>query len=258
MDLPKARAGSSAHRSGHPGPHSPLGQGKPRWGYLRIQGELKGPRHRSVGHHDPASARRGGVGTRRDPWGASWKTFLSNQGQTILATDFFSMDTVLLRRLYVSFFLELDTRRVHLAGITANPTGPWVTQQARKLFLRAGEVLSGRKFLIRDRDAKVTGPFDEVFASEGVAIIKTSVRAPQANAHAERLVGTVRRECPDWTLVVGRRHLESVLTEYVNHYNGHRPHRSLDLLAPTAPPIRRVVSQSPPTGSGAPIASAAS
>jgi len=157
-----------------------------------------------------------------------------------LATDFFTVDTVFLRRLYVLFFIELDTRRVHLAGVTAKPTGPWVTQQARNLFLRAGDVGSGRKFLIRDRDTKFTGPFDEVFASEGVDVIKTPVRAPKANAHAERLVGTLRRECLDWTLVLGRRHLEPILTEYMAHYNGHRFHRSLALVAPastTDPPV---------------------
>lgn len=204
----------------------------PRWGYLRIQGELK-----LLGIRVSATTIRRvlaeeGLGPAGSREGMSWKTFLSSQAKTILATDFFTVDTVLFRRLYVLFFIELDTRRVYLAGVTANPTGPWVTQQARNLFLRAGDVLSGRKLLIRDRDTKFTGPFDEVFGSEGAKIIKTPVRAPQANAYAERLVGTLRRECLDWTLVLGRKHLESVLTEYVAHYNGHRPHRSLALVAP--------------------------
>lgn len=116
--------------------------------------------------------------------------------------------------------------------MTAHPTGPWVTQQARNLFLRAGEELSGRRFLIRDRDAKFTGPFDEVFTSEGLRVIRTPVRAPKANAHAERFVGTLRQECLDWMLIFGRRHLESVLSEYAEHYNRHRPHRSLSLVSP--------------------------
>jgi putative transposase len=148
---------------------------------------------------------------------------------------------VFFRRLYVLFFIELDTRRVHLAGVTARPTGPWVTQQARNLFLGADKALARRTCLIRDRDAKFTGPFDEIFLTEGMRVIKTPVRAPQANAHAERLVGTLRRECLDWTLVLGRRHLRSVLNEYVTHYNAHRPHRSLALVAPTStgdPPMQ--------------------
>jgi putative transposase len=212
-----------------------LARENPRWGYLRIQGELKALGTRVSTTTIRRSARRGGTGPAGTRGGTSWKTFLSSQAHAILATDFFTVDTVFLRRLYVLFFIELDTRRVYLAGITASPTGPWVTQQARNLFLRAGDVLSGRQFLIRDRDTKFTGPFDEVFVSEGVEVIKTPVRAPQANAYAERLVGTLRRECLDWTLVLRRRHLESVLTEYAAHYNGHRPHRSLELVAPAGP-----------------------
>ena len=210
-----------------------LARENPRWGYLRIQGELKGLGIRVSATTIRRVLAEEGLGPAGTRGGTSWKTFLSSQAQTILATDFFTVDTVVFRRLYVLFFIELDTRRVHLAGVTAKPTGPWVTQQARNLFLRAGDDLSGRKFLIRDRDTKFTGLFDEVFAFEGVEVIKTPVRAPKANAHAERLVGTLRRECLDWTLVLGRRHLESILT-------GHRPHRSLALEAPastTDPPV---------------------
>jgi transposase InsO family protein len=167
-------------------------------------------------------------------FGISWREFLRTQATTILATDFFTVDTVLLRRLYVLFFIELDTRRVHLAGITANPSGAWVAQQARNLVLTAGEGLSSRRFLIRDRDTKFTGVFDEVFSTEGLTVIKTPVRAPQANSYAERWIGSVRRECLDWILVFGRRHLGYVLREYVDHYNAHRPHRGLDLGIPEA------------------------
>ncbi len=126
---------------------------------------------------------------------------------------------------------------MHLAGVTAHPTGPWVTQQARNLGLTMGDTLSARHFLIRDRDAKFSGPFDEVFRTEGLRVIRTPVQAPRANAYAERWVGTVRRECLDWILVLGRRHLVAVLHEYVDHYNAHRPHRAFDLRAPDAEPV---------------------
>ncbi len=158
----------------------------------------------------------------------------------MLACDFFTVDTVLLKRLYVLFFIELDIRLVYMTGITANPTGPWVTQQARNLSMELAERAHPVKFLIRDRDAKFTSSFDEVFRSDGIRIIRTPVRAPQANAFAERFVGTVRRECLDRILIISRRHLEHVLAEYLVHYNGRRPHRSLDQHAPltveTRPP----------------------
>ena len=150
----------------------------------------------------------------------------------MLACDFFTVDTVLLRRLYVLFFIEIDTRRVHLAGVTANPVGEWVTQQARNLSWVLSERSRATKFLLRDRDTKFTARFDEVFRTEGIRVIKAPVQAPRANAFAERFVGTVRRECLDRLLIFGRRHLEQVLAEYLVHYNGHRPHRALDQQAP--------------------------
>jgi transposase InsO family protein len=150
----------------------------------------------------------------------------------MLACDYFSVDTVLLKRLYVLFFIELDTRRVYVTGVTAHPTGSWVVQQARNLTMALEDRVQPVKFLIRDRDSKFTSSFDEVFQAEGVRIIRTPVRAPRANAFAERFVGTIRRECLDRVLILGHRHLERVLTEYVAHYNGHRPHRSLSQLAP--------------------------
>ena len=116
--------------------------------------------------------------------------------------------------------------------MTAHPTGAWVAQQARNLVLALGDALLTRRFLIRDRDTKFAGVFDEVFRTEGFRVIRTPVRAPRANAHAERWVGTLRRECLDWTLVLGCRYLEAVLREYVAHYNAHRPHRALDLRPP--------------------------
>jgi putative transposase len=162
--------------------------------------------------------------------GPTWREFLRQQAAGIMACDFFTVETVSLRRLYVLFFIELESRRVRYAGCTANPTGAWVTQQARNL----GLDFSGQsvRFLIRDRDSKYSRPFDEVFRSEGIRIVKTPVRAPKANAIAERFVRTVRAECLDWLLILNRRHLERVLRVYVDHYNRERPHRALDLRPP--------------------------
>jgi transposase InsO family protein len=150
----------------------------------------------------------------------------------MLACEFFTVDTVLLRRLYVLFFIEVDTRRTYLAGVTANPVVEWVTQQARNLSLLLSERSRAVKFLLRDRDTKFSASFDEVFRTEGIRVIKTPVQAPRANAFAERFVGTVRRECLDRLLSFGRLHLEQVLAEYLVHYNEHRPHRALDQQAP--------------------------
>jgi putative transposase len=195
----------------------------PRWGYQRIQGELL-----RLGMQMSATAirttlRRHGLDPAPRRASTTWRAFLRQQAAGILACDFFTVDTVWLRRLYVLFFIELDTRRVHLAGMTANPNGAWVTQQARNLLM----VLSdrGRRlgFLVRDRDAKLCRGFDDVFRSEGAEVLLTPVQAPNANAYAERWVGTVRAECLDWLLIVGHRHLDWVLRVYVQHYNRHRP-----------------------------------
>src|SRR6266566_512270 len=159
----------------------------------------------------------------------------------MLACDFFTVDTISLRRFYVLFFIELESRRVHLAGCTTNPTGAWVTQQARNLSFTG--VFERMRFLIHDHDSKFTASFNEVFRSEGIEVIHTPIRAPQANAYAERFVRTVRAECLDWLLILNRRHLERVLRVYVNHYNTQRPHRALELRPPDPgePPSRSAV-----------------
>ena len=139
-----------------------------------------------------------------------------------------------MRRYYVLFFIAHASLRVWLAGCSSNPTGPWVTQQARNLGLdRAGR---GLRFLVRDRDGKYSGAFDELFRSASIRIVKTPVRAPQANTIAERFVRTVRSECLDWLLILNRRHLERVLRIYVEHYNTSRPHRALKLRPPQSQP----------------------
>jgi putative transposase len=204
------------------------------WGYRRIQGELK-----HLGMTVAPSTvweilRREAIDPAPRRAALSWREFLRAQASGILACDFVTVDTVFLRRLFVLFFIEIETRRVHLAGVTSNPEGFWVTQQARNLVVRWDSVPFG--FLIRDRDSKYAGGFDDVLASEGTEVIRTPIRAPLANAFAERFVGTLRRECLDRTLIFGCRHLESVLQSFIAHYNGHRPHRSLDMNPPAPRP----------------------
>jgi putative transposase len=211
-----------------------LARENPTWGYRRICGELATMGIVIAPSSVWAILKRRGIDPAPRRSGPTWTEFLRAQAKGLIACDFFHVDTVLLRRLYVLFFVEHDTRRVHIAGVTANPVSGWVTQQARNLCFDLAERTTPAKFLIRDRDTKFTSSFDAVFASEGIRIIKTPVRAPRANAIAERVVGTIRRECLDRLLILGRRHLEAVLAEYVDHYNGHRPHRALRQRSPSA------------------------
>lgn len=209
-----------------------LARENPRWGYRRIVGELAG-----LGVSVSATSVRkilagAGLGPAGARGGPTWSAFVRAQAESMIACDFFTVDTVALRRIYVLFFIELSSRRVHLAGVTGNPDGAWAAQQARNLVWGLQESESRVRFLIRDNDAKFSRAFDEVFRSEGIEVIRTPVEAPKANAIAERFVGTMRRECLDWLLIANRRHLERVLRIFIDHYNGHRPHRALDLEAP--------------------------
>jgi putative transposase len=209
-----------------------LARENPRWGYQRIVGEINGLGLKVSATTVRKILREEGIGPAGERHGLSWRAFLRQQAHTMLAVDFFTVETVSLRRLYVLFFIELGSRRVHLAGCTANPTGAWTTQRAREFSWTLQDQPSRFRFLIRDRDSKFTRNFDAIFASEGTGIVKTPVQSPKANAIAERFVGTVRRECLDWLLILNRHHLEHVLHDYVDHYNSHRPHRSLDLVPP--------------------------
>jgi putative transposase len=203
------------------------------WGYLRIVGELK-KLGITVSKGNVANVlRRHGLRPAPRRSGATRAEFLRAQAEGVVATDFFTVDSVTLRRYYVLFVTELKRRVVHLLGVTANPTGPWVTQVARNFASAIEEAGRRLRFLIRDRDTKFTAAFDTVFASIGAEPILTPYRAPVANAFAERWMRSVRAEClVDHLLVVSRRHLERELGEYVHHYNFSRPHRGLELDQP--------------------------
>jgi putative transposase len=181
----------------------------------------------------------------------SWVTFLRAQAAGIVACDFFTVDTVMLSRYYVLFFIELESRRVHLAGITTNPTGAWTTQAARNLLMCTEHTI---RFLIRDGAGQFVAGFDDVFRASGTTIIRTPPYTPVANAYAERWVGTVRRELCDRTLIWNRHHLTQLLAEYVEHYNTHRPHRALGQRAPDTSEVVALRSGQPigrhPTCSG--------
>jgi hypothetical protein len=225
-----------------------LARENPRWGYLRICGECA-----KLGMKVSATSvrnilRRNGLGPAPRRTGPSWAEFLRSQAAGVLACDFFTVETIALTRMYVLFFIELERRLVWLGGVTAHPTGEWVTQQARNLAMALTERTTCVKVLIRDRDAKFVAGFDTVFGADGVRVVKTPVRSPRANAYAERWVRSVRAECLGWILIWNRRHLERVLSAYVAHYNLARPHRGIGLEVPVAPdklavhtgPIERV------------------
>jgi len=199
----------------------------PSWGYRRIQGELVGLGIKLAASTVWTILREAGIEPAPKRLETSWSGFLRQQAASVLECDFLTVDTLFLKRFYVLFFIELATRRVHVAGITTNPDGRWVTQQARNLLMELGDEGIRPRFLVRDRDSKFTRDFDEVFRSEGMRVIKAPVRAPKARAHAERWVESVRRECLDRLLILGRRHLNHVLVTYVRHFNEHRPHRAL-------------------------------
>ena len=166
--------------------------------------------------------------------GPTWRACLRVQASHIVATDFFTVDTLMLKRLYVLFFIELGRRRVWITAVTAHPDGAWVTQQARNATSELEDEGLEVKFLLRDRDTKYVASFDTVFTGGGARVLRTPFRTPNANAHAERFVRTVRAECLDHLLIVTARHLERILRSYVRHYNAHRPNQGISQEIPEA------------------------
>ncbi|MFC0105521.1 integrase core domain-containing protein [Kibdelosporangium aridum] len=219
------------------------------WGYRRIQGELL-----KLGHRVSASTIRRVLKRLRIPpaptrdSNTSWRQFLRTQATTLLACDFFHVDcAITLKRVYVFFLLEVTTRYVHILGTTTHPDGPWTTQQARNLLMDLSNRTEDFRFLIRDRADQFTASFDAVLAGAGIKVVKIPPGCPRANCYAERFIGTVRREVTDRLLIIGERHLRTVLDRYVTHYNQRRPHRARQLMPPR--PDRPVPTPEPRPGS---------
>jgi putative transposase len=209
-----------------------LARENPSWGYQRIVGEL-----RKLGSGVSVTSVRNilasaGVSPAPQRDRQSWRRFLRAHGESILACDFFTVDTIWLRRLYVLVFLSIGSRRIEYFACTSKPDTEWMLQQARNLLMELDDRGRQVRFLIHDRDAKFPRAFDALLATEDIKVIRTPVRAPNANAHMERWVGSVRRECLDRLLIFGRRQLEHVLRVYIRHFNQQRPHRALDLRPP--------------------------
>ena len=212
-----------------------LARENPRMGYGKIEGELL-----KLGYDVGKTTikeilRRHGIPPAPERGRSSWRAFLKHYRHQMLACDFFTVETVLLRTLYVLFFIELGTRRIHVIGCTSNPDSAWVTQQARNLTWDLHEQDAGFRYLIHDRDSKFARSFDQVFESESCEIVLTPRQAPDANSHAERWVRTARSECLDHILIFNQKHLVSVLREFEAYYNERRPHQGIEQRTPIMP-----------------------
>jgi putative transposase len=211
-----------------------LARENPRWGHRRIQGEVA-----RLGHPIAPSTvweilYAAGIDPAPRRTGPSWREFLTTQAEGIIAADFFHVDTVTGRRLYAPAFLEHGTRKLHIIGVTPNPTAQWATHQARNLADGLGSRVESLRFVLRDRDSKCTDSFDAAFEAEDMDVLLSAPWAPRMNAHCERVIGTIRREALDHILILNEDHARYVLAAYQEHYNRHRPHRSRDQRPPEA------------------------
>jgi transposase InsO family protein len=212
----------------------------PTWGHRRVQGELVRLGHRIAASTVWQILHDAGLDPAPRRSGPTWRQFLTAQAKAVLAVDFVHVDTVLLRRIYALIAVEHGSRRAHLLGVSAHPTGAWSTQAARNLLMDLADRATTIKFLLRDRDCQFTSAFDAVFAVDSIRILTSPPGAPRANAICERMIGTLRRELLDKVMIVNERHLRQILTVYLHHFNEGRPHRALAHLAPaqaeTRPP----------------------
>jgi putative transposase len=225
-----------------------LAKENPRWGYRRIQGELIKLGVRLAARTISRILKDHGIRPAPRRAGPTWRVFLRAQASHIVATDFFTVDTLTLKRLYVLFFIELGRRRVWITGVTDHPHAAWVTQQARNITRDLEDEGVQIEFLLRDRDTKYVSSFDTVFTSGGAQVLRTPFRTPNANAHAERFVRTVRTECLDHLLIVNARDLERILRTYLRHYNGHRLRQGISPQIPRAGSGTRVTGSQPSLG----------
>ena len=227
-----ASARISAGQRPRPSFRHPQAASNPAWGYRRITGELVGLGHRVGASTVWRILKQHRIDPAPQRTSLTWTQFL--RSQAAIACDFVTVDTALLRRYYLLFFIDITNREVLYGGITANPTAAWTTQSARNLLLRHPQQITHTRALVRDRASQFTGDFDEIFRTEGLKILRTPVRVPVANAFAERWVGTLRRELLDRTIIWNQRQLQRLVINYIDHYNTHRPHRSLDQRPPVA------------------------
>jgi putative transposase len=203
------------------------------WGYGKIVGELRKLGHQVSDQTIANILKRHGIPPLPErKTSLSWQHLMTHYKDQLLACDFFTVETLFLQTLYVFFFIEIGTRRVHFAGCTPHPTQAWVTQQARQLTWILDEENINMRFLIRDRDTKFSSSFDAVFNSEHIHIIQTPFQAPKANAFAERWVRSVRNECLDKIIIFNQAHLNQIMREYIDYYNTQRPHQGISQKTP--------------------------